>query len=127
MPIEPVNPLADSLDDINAQLPSKLSLVTGIERSVCVDIETRQQLGIAKYGMTVEANNAPLREWLMHAYQETLDKAIYLRRAIAEIDRSPSYTVVASRYLAGEVQLEACEQGSNGQPAAGDVVRLIKR
>ncbi len=59
---------------------------TGIEKIVCEDIARRQKLGIAKYGMTVATNPAHLREWLQHAYEESLDKSIYLRRAIAEID-----------------------------------------
>lgn len=58
--------------------------VTGIEAQVCADIAARQQRGIAKYGVTVQDNQLPLKEWLQHAYEETLDKAIYLKRAIAE-------------------------------------------
>ena len=53
---------------------------------VCEEIARRQQMGIAKYGTTVADNPLPLREWLQHAYEETLDKAVYLRRAIAELD-----------------------------------------
>jgi len=60
---------------------------TGIEAQVCADIARRQQLGIAKYGTTVAENPLPLREWLQHAYEEALDQAIYLKRAIEEIDR----------------------------------------
>lgn len=59
---------------------------TGIEAIVCADIAERQRLGLAKYGCTVAENPLSLREWLRHAYEETLDKAVYLRRAIAEID-----------------------------------------
>ncbi len=58
--------------------------VTGTEAEVCADIAARQQRGIAKYGVTVQDNPLPLKEWLQHAYEETLDKAIYLKRAIAE-------------------------------------------
>lgn len=61
---------------------------TGIEYLVCEDISARQQLGISKYGVTVSDNPLALREWLVHAYQECLDQAVYLRRAIAEIDKS---------------------------------------
>lgn len=60
---------------------------TGIEAIVCIDIATRQQKGIAKYGTTVCANPLDLRTWLQHAYEENLDAAVYLRRAIAEIDK----------------------------------------
>lgn len=60
---------------------------TGTEAAVCDDIARRQALGIAKYGTTVADNPLSLREWLQHAYEETLDKAIYLKRAIEEIDQ----------------------------------------
>lgn len=59
---------------------------TGIEAIVCDDIARRQALGLAKYGTTVAFNPGDLRYWLNHAYEETLDKAVYLRRAIAELD-----------------------------------------
>lgn len=59
---------------------------SGIEAEVCNDIAERQQKGIAKYGVTVQDNPLPLKAWLQHAYEETLDKAIYLKRAIAEME-----------------------------------------
>lgn len=61
---------------------------TGIEASVCLDIAARQQMGIAKYGTTVAENPLPLRAWLQHAYEESLDLSIYLKRAIEEMDNS---------------------------------------
>ena len=60
---------------------------TGTELRVCQDIAERQQKGIVKYGVTVEANPLSLREWLQHAYEETLDKAVYLKRAIEGMDK----------------------------------------
>lgn len=59
---------------------------TGIEAAVCNDITGRQQKGIAKYCVTVAENPLSLKQWLQHAYEETLDKAIYLKRAIAEME-----------------------------------------
>ena len=61
-------------------------MIHDTEALVCVDIRYRQQLGIKKYGTTLAENPLSLREWLEHAYQETLDKALYLKRAIQEID-----------------------------------------
>lgn len=61
---------------------------SGIEAAVCNDITERQQKGIAKYGVTVAENPLSLRDWLQHAYEETLDKAIYLKRAIAEMENA---------------------------------------
>ncbi|HOW47348.1 MAG TPA: hypothetical protein PLB26_06805 [Rubrivivax sp.] len=65
-----------------------MSEPTGTEARVCADIARRQQLGVAKYGITVEANPLTLKAWLQHAYEEALDQAIYLRRAIEEMERS---------------------------------------
>lgn len=59
---------------------------TGIEALVCEEIARRQQLGVAKYGTTVADNPLPLRDWLQHQYEELLDAAVYVRRAIAELD-----------------------------------------
>lgn len=59
----------------------------GTEARIIRDIADRQQAGIKKYGTTVEKNQLTLRQWLDHAYQETLDKAIYLKRAMEEIDK----------------------------------------
>lgn len=76
---------------------------TGIEAAVCADIARRQAFGIAKYGQTVADNPLELRAWLQHAYEECLDQAMYLRRAIAEIDTTAHDRVndeAATRLLA---------------------------
>lgn len=62
------------------------SAPTGTEARVCADIAARQAMGLAKYGTTVADNPLALRAWLQHAYEEALDQAIYLRRAIEQID-----------------------------------------
>ena len=57
------------------------------ETQVCADIKRRQELGIAKYGTTVAQNPLDLRQWLQHAYEEKLDDALYMKRAIQELDK----------------------------------------
>lgn len=69
-----------------AKLPPYVPKPTGTEAAVCADIAKRQAHGLAKYGVTVAENPLTLREWLQHAYEETLDEAVYLRRSIDEID-----------------------------------------
>lgn len=54
--------------------------------AVRADLLRRSELGIAKYGMTLDRKDLSLRDWLQHAYEETLDQANYLKRAIMEID-----------------------------------------
>lgn len=61
---------------------------TGTEAEVCRDIAERQRIGLNKYGVSVADNPLNLRQWLQHAYEETLDKAVYLKRAINELERS---------------------------------------
>lgn len=56
------------------------------ETIICQEIKQRQAKGKNKYGTTVAENPLTLREWLEHAYHECLDMAIYLRRAMQEID-----------------------------------------
>ena len=66
-------------------------LPEGTEAEVCADIARRQQMGINKYGTTVADNPLTLREWLQHALEEALDQAVYLKRAIAELDKLASH------------------------------------
>lgn len=60
---------------------------TGIEKLVCEDIAKRQQLGINKYGTTVADNPLELKQWMQHLYEELLDGAVYVRRAIVEMKK----------------------------------------
>ena len=68
--------------------PGGFVRVEGTEARVCSMIAQRQQLGIAKYGTTVAKNPLELRAWLMHSLEEKLDDAVYMMRAIEEIDRT---------------------------------------
>lgn len=68
------------------QTPGGFVRVEGTEARICQMIASRQQLGIKKYGTTVERNPLSLRQWLQHALEESLDQSVYLQRAIDEID-----------------------------------------
>lgn len=57
-----------------------------IVESVRKDLDDRSKLGIEKYGVTLDREDIDLRGWLNHAYEETLDKALYLKRAIKELE-----------------------------------------
>ena len=74
--------------NVDQELAAMRGQPQGTEARVCDDITERQALGINKYGTTVEKNPLKLREWLQHAYEETLDQAIYLKRAIEELDKT---------------------------------------
>lgn len=53
---------------------------------VIQEMLARDAKGFVKYGVTTADNPLTLRQWLQHALEETLDKAVYLRRAIRELD-----------------------------------------
>lgn len=50
----------------------------------------RSQVGLKKYGVTTDRPDLNLRDWLQHALEETLDKAVYLRAAIRKLDEKAS-------------------------------------
>lgn len=51
---------------------------------VRTDLDAREQVGIDRYGTSLQAHNG--RDALRDAYEEALDLACYLRQAIAERD-----------------------------------------
>jgi len=56
-----------------------------IVKSVREDLKERSEEGVKKYNTTLDRTDLKLKDWLQHAYEETLDKALYLKRAIKEI------------------------------------------
>lgn len=55
------------------------------EQEVIKDILHRQQFGVKKYGTTLANNPLDHVGWLNHAYEEALDMALYLKRAMQEL------------------------------------------
>lgn len=59
-----------------------------VVEAVRKDLLERSQVGIDKYGTTLAENKIDLQAWLQHAYEECLDQANYLKRAIMEIEQA---------------------------------------
>lgn len=59
-----------------------------VVEAVRADLLQRSQHGIKKYGVTLDRTDLSLKDWLQHAYEETLDQANYLKRAIIELEKS---------------------------------------
>lgn len=53
-----------------------------IQKLVRADLEAREQVGIERYGTSLQPNNG--RDALLDAYEEALDLACYLKQAIVE-------------------------------------------
>lgn len=56
-----------------------------IATAVAADVLARAKKGLAKYGITLAREDLALEDWLQHAYEEALDQAAYLKRAIVLI------------------------------------------
>lgn len=61
--------------------------ISGTEGRVAQLLGARQQVGIRKYGVTVEDNPLAQRQWLQHALEEACDLAVYLQRCIDNLDK----------------------------------------
>jgi hypothetical protein len=62
-------------------------MIDNVVEAVRQDLLKRSEKGISKYGITLDRNDLSLKEWLQHAYEECLDQANYLKRAILELER----------------------------------------
>lgn len=71
----------------------KHNTVDTVVEAVRQDLLDRSKVGIVKYGVTLDRTDLNLRDWLQHAYEETLDQANYLKRSIIELDQKGSTNV----------------------------------
>jgi hypothetical protein len=55
-----------------------------IYKEVITDLISREKMGRAKYGTTVDKANLSEKEWMQHAYEEALDFAIYLKQMMSK-------------------------------------------
>ena len=54
---------------------------------VMVDLRDREKMGIEKYGVSVDKAELDTLQWMQHAYEESLDHAIYMKKIILEAHR----------------------------------------
>lgn len=94
-----------------------IGVPTGVEAELCDLIADRQRKGIAKYGMTVADNPLALRDWLQHALEEVLDQAVYLKRAINELEVLQPLVVTQS----SSNKMTLSSPGSIGQGGLTDI------
>lgn len=53
-------------------------------QSVIDDLESREKRGKEKYNTSMDRKDLTHKQWLQHAYEEALDMALYLKKAITE-------------------------------------------
>jgi hypothetical protein len=98
---------------------------TGVEAEVCALIAQRQRAGIAKYGMSVADNPLALRDWLQHALEEALDQAIYLKRAIDELDGQKIMFVLSTDEIGDTLSLATARGQSIADLQVSPMERML--
>jgi hypothetical protein len=73
------------LDEIDFEKYKEPKLKDSIVKEVRQDLKDRSKGGIKKYGVTLDRKDLDLLDWLTHSYEEVLDTALYLKRAIKEL------------------------------------------
>ena len=68
-------------------MAKKNSMQDSIVESVRQQLLDRSNVGIKKYGVTLDRTDLSLLDWLEHAKQESLDQVLYLERAIQELKK----------------------------------------
>lgn len=64
-----------------------MSATCPVVEAVCEDLRSRAAVGYKKYGTTLARQDLELYDWLQHAYEEALDHANYLKRAMRELEK----------------------------------------
>lgn len=62
------------------------SKACNITKNIIKDLIDSDKKGVEEYGTTVDREDYSLKEWLQHAYEETLDTAKYLAAAIKKLE-----------------------------------------
>jgi hypothetical protein len=60
--------------------------VDKIVEDVMAKYRQRSEVGIAKYGTTLEENKASLIEWLTHLQEELMDATLYIEKLKSELN-----------------------------------------
>lgn len=69
------------LKEQRIELQSLISRVTDpIVLQNCIELLERSNVGVEKYGTTLEENDLSVKDWIQHAKEEVMDMANYLER-----------------------------------------------
>jgi hypothetical protein len=69
--------------------------------------QSRSDVGIKKYGKTLDGNHAPMRDWVIHLQEGLMDAVNYAEKLLSIMDDSKTHDVNKS-LLARIAMLEQC-------------------
>lgn len=82
--------------------PLKDSIVESVRKQLL----DRSNVGINKYGVTLDRTDLSLLDWLEHAKQESMDQVLYLEKAIQQLKRQNENIDSKSSILFGQPNLK---------------------
>ena len=82
-----------------------------IGEEVISDIRRQEEKGLSTYGTTMDRDDYELVNWLQEAYEECLDKCLYLKAAINKIKNGTQRRTDSEETDSGNVE----QAGSSGE------------
>ena len=73
--------------------------MSNIEDEVCEKIQQRAEVGLNKYGTTMERDDLSDLEWMIHLQEELMDGAVYLLRMINNYQDMEARLVILDRRI----------------------------
>lgn len=55
-------------------------------KSVRKKFKERKEMGVKKYGVTLERDDLSTKEWMVHLQEELMDATLYVERLLSELD-----------------------------------------
>ena len=77
--------LLDGAEDTEMFYFNEVSIEDTVVNEVRADLKSRSEVGIKKYNTTLDRKDLGLKEWMQNSYEEALDMALYLKRAMREL------------------------------------------
>lgn len=59
-----------------------------IVEAVINEYKTRSEVGIRKYGVTLDREDLAMIDWLVHLQEELMDATLYIQKLITKIEDS---------------------------------------
>ena len=78
---------AKEIEEEHLKMLEKHQIKDTIVESVINQFKQRSEIGIAKYGVTLDRTDLSTLDWINHAQQEAMDFCLYLEKIKQEISK----------------------------------------
>lgn len=100
--------------------------MSSVEDSVCAKIQARAELGLNKYGTTLERTDVSVLGWLTHAQEEAMDLANYLEKLMIELESQMKNASASTSASASPVVTKIRQDSEDVEISVGGLVKFAK-